>query len=89
MVKNGTYGSALEWYLETRPSNVDTFAPNAKVLGSGSDDFILPRKVTKRSLVTEETIPLPVEMGPIHLSSLRVKMEKIRLQIFLLQMGIK
>ena len=44
MVKNGTYGSALEWYLETRPSNVDTFAPNAKVLGSGSDDIIVLRE---------------------------------------------
>ena len=44
MVKDGTYGSALEWYLETRPSNIDTFAPNAKVVGSGADDIIVLRE---------------------------------------------
>ena len=44
MVKDGTYGSALEWYLETRPSNIDTFAPNAKVVGSGADDTIVLRE---------------------------------------------
>ena len=44
MVNDGTYGSALEWYLETRPSNIDTFAPNAKVVGSGADDTIVLRE---------------------------------------------
>ena len=44
MVNDGTYGSALEWYLETRPSNIDTFAPNAKVVGSGADDIIVLRE---------------------------------------------
>ena len=44
MVKDGTYGSALEWYLETQPSNIDTFAPNAKVVGSGADDTIVLRE---------------------------------------------
>ena len=44
MVKDGTYGSALEWYLETQPSNIKTFAANAKVIGSETEDTIILRE---------------------------------------------
>jgi len=44
MVKDGTYGSALEWYLETQPSNINTFAANAKVIGSETEDTIILRE---------------------------------------------
>ncbi len=44
MVKDGTYGSALEWYLETQPSNIKTFAANAKVIGSETEDIIILRE---------------------------------------------
>lgn len=44
MVKDGTYGSALEWYLETQPSNIETFAANAKVIGSETEDIIILRE---------------------------------------------
>ena len=44
LVKDGTYGSALEWYLETQPANLYTFAPNAKVIGSKTDDIIVLRE---------------------------------------------
>ena len=40
LVKAGDYGSALEWYLETNPSDLETFAKHAKVVGSESDDVI-------------------------------------------------
>ena len=40
LVKTGVYGSALEWYLETNPSDFETFAKHAKVVGSESDDVI-------------------------------------------------
>lgn len=44
LVKQGTFGSALEWYLETEPTGVDTFAKHAKVLGSNNDDIIVLRE---------------------------------------------
>ena len=40
LVKTGVYGSALEWYLDTNPSDLKTFAKHAKVVGSESDDVI-------------------------------------------------
>ena len=44
LVKDGTYGSALEWYLDTQPVNTKTFAPNAKVIGSETNDIIVLRE---------------------------------------------
>ena len=44
LVKDGTYGSALEWYLETQPTDIKTFAANAKVVGSDAEDIIILRE---------------------------------------------
>jgi hypothetical protein len=44
LVKTGVYGSALEWYLEANPVNINTFAKNAKVVGSKNDDIIKLRE---------------------------------------------
>ena len=40
LVQTGVYGSALEWYLETNPSDLETFAKHAKIIGSEVDDVI-------------------------------------------------
>jgi hypothetical protein len=50
LVKTGVYGSALEWYLETNPSDLETFAKHAKVVGSESDDVIHLREGNETAL---------------------------------------
>ena len=44
LVKAGTFGSALEWYLETNPTGIYTFAIGAQVVGSSDDDVIILRE---------------------------------------------
>ena len=50
MVKEGTYGSVLEWYLETDPEGVSIFAEHAKVHGSDGDDIIFLREGNETAL---------------------------------------
>ena len=50
MVKEGTYGSALEWYVETDPEGVSIFAEHAKVHGSDGDDIIFLREGNETAL---------------------------------------
>jgi serralysin len=50
MVKAGSYGSALEWYLKTNPQDVNTFAMGAQVVGSTDDDVIILREGDETAL---------------------------------------